>query len=260
MWTLDKWLLELVTKFSGYGILLYVVITCIISCILAFLIGLERQLKGEPAGIRTHALLAIGCSLLMTISIWAIRVADGSLDLGSTKSLTPTLNYDTSRIAAGVVAGVGFLGAGVIIKDKYTVRGLSTAATLWICSAIGLACGSGFIFEAIVATAITLLALFILNRLIVFINNRAPSILVVAKNDYPFASVIKDFSEDNGLVLKYVKIIECGEELTTGKLEFAFSTDPLMLQYICNQFKDKKEIEKIEILTTSKSSTTNSNE
>ena len=229
MWTLDKWLLELVTKFSGYGILLYVVITCIISCILAFLIGLERQLKGEPAGIRTHALLAIGCSLLMTISIWAIRVADGSLDLGSTKSLTPTLNYDTSRIAAGVVAGVGFLGAG-------------------------------FIFEAIVATAITLLALFILNRLIVFINNRAPSILVVAKNDYPFASVIKDFSEDNGLVLKYVKIIECGEELTTGKLEFAFSTDPLMLQYICNQFKDKKEIEKIEILTISKSSTTNSNE
>ena len=133
---MDKWILDLIFAFDGKGIILYVLITCVIACVLACFIGLERQLRGEAAGVRTHALLAIGCSLLMTISVYAIRIVDANL------SFVPgelSISYDTSRIASGVVTGIGFLGGGVILKDRLNVRGLSTASTLWICAAIGLA-------------------------------------------------------------------------------------------------------------------------
>ena len=241
---MDQWLLELVFKYHGYGIAVYVLITCLIACCLGFAIGLERQLNGEPAGIRTHALLALGCSLLMSISIWAIRVADGSLDIvgGSASS---DLNYDTSRIAAGVVTGIGFLGAGVIIKDKFTVRGLSTAATLWICSAIGRATGAGFVLEAIIATGVTIIVLLFLNKLISLINSNAPSIIIIAKNDYPITQLIKDFSENNGIVLKYIKILDINEEYTTTNISFAFATDKKLLEYLCNQFRKNEEIKEI---------------
>ncbi len=155
---IDRQFLHLINEWHGNGILLYVLITTSIAGVLSALIGLERQLQGEAAGIRTHALIAIASSLLMTISIWAIRMAEGNMDI-VLGTINTGLNYDTSRIAAAAVTGIGFLGGGVIIKERFSVRGLATAATLWICTSIGLACGSGFILGAIITTAIVLVVL-----------------------------------------------------------------------------------------------------
>ena len=244
---MDKWILDLIFKFSGYGIAIYVIITTIIAAFLSFLIGLERHLKGEPAGISTHILLAIGCSLLMTISIWAISVADGSIDFVNGTLSNNGLNYDAARIAAGVVTGLGFLGGGVIIKDKATVKGLSTASTLWICAAIGLACGAGFVLEALVATIVTLILLLLLNIVIPRINARAPSIEVVCKNNYPFVSEIREFSEKNSILFKNIKVVECNENETKAILSFGFKTEKNLLQYLCNQFNNIEEIVSITI-------------
>ena len=111
---MDQWLLRLVNEWHGHGIYLYVLITTLFAGLISSVIGLERQLQGEAAGIRTHALIAVASSLLMTISIWAIRMADGTLDI-EMGTVSDNLNYDTSRIAAAAVTGIGFLGGGVII-------------------------------------------------------------------------------------------------------------------------------------------------
>ena len=181
----DGWILKLIYEFHGYGIILYVLITALLSALLSFFIALERQLRGKVISIKTHVLLSVGCSILMTISIWAIRIADGSIDImsGPGGSSSSELSYDTSRIAAAVVTGMGFLGAGAIIKDKFTVKGLSTAATLWISAAIGLACGSGFILESIVVTALIIIILVLLNLVNDAMIKKAPSFMVKAPLD-----------------------------------------------------------------------------
>ena len=203
---IERWLLHLIYEYHGYGILLYVLITNLLAGVLSFCIGLERQLRGEPAGVRTHAILAIGSSLLMTISIWAIRMADGTIDIVM-GTVNADLNYDASRIAAGVVTSIGFLGSGVILREKFTVRGLSTASTLWICTAIGLACGAGFVFGTIISTIIVLIALIGLGKVIDIIDDKSSTVIVKAKNGYPIVEKLRDFSEVNGLMLKHVKII-----------------------------------------------------
>ena len=233
---MDRWILSLVFEFEGKGIILYVLITCFIAAFLAFLIGLERQLRGEAAGVRTHALLAIGCSLLMTISIWAIRVVDGTFNFAQGFVSDASVSYDTSRIAAAVVTGIGFLGGGVIIKDKFSVRGLSTASTLWICAAIGLACGSGFVMEALIATGVTLICLIVLGKVLDTIDDHSPSVIVIAERGYPIIAEVRDFSDQNGLSLRNVRILRYEEGKLYAKINFAQRTDKTLLQYVCEQF------------------------
>ncbi|UCF04666.1 MAG: MgtC/SapB family protein [bacterium] len=103
-------------------------------------IGLEREFKGKPAGIRTNMLMCIGSCLIMIISIEIARTNGGTADPG--------------RIAAGVVTGVGFLGAGTIIRSRFHVTGLTTAATIWVLSALGLAIGAGYILLSVIGAAL----------------------------------------------------------------------------------------------------------
>lgn len=98
-------------------------------------IGLERELKGKPAGIRTNMLMCFGACLIMIISIEVARMRGGTADPG--------------RIAAQVVTGIGFLGAGTIIRSRFHVAGLTTAATIWVLSALGLAIGAGYLLLAV---------------------------------------------------------------------------------------------------------------
>ena len=227
---IDRWFLQLTEKFNGFGMILYVILTLIISGLFSGLIGLERYRSGENAGMRTHALLAIGCSFLMTISIWAIRIPD------------PTLDYDISRIAAGAVTGIGFLGAGVIIKDKFTIRGLSTATTLWICAAIGLATGAGFVLEAFIATIITLLVVLIRNKLIVRVDKNAPHIEVKAKSSSKIIEIINDACNNNSINLKNLDVSEFNNEYIVVKAYFPYKTNPLLLEYLMNYLKQNEDI------------------
>jgi putative Mg2+ transporter-C (MgtC) family protein len=111
-------------------------------------IGLERSYHGRPAGFRTHALVCVASSLLMLVTVYEGRwfVSQGM----------QRVVVDPTRMAQGIMTGIGFLGAGVIMKEGLSVRGLTTAASIWITAAIGILVGIGFYFPAALATAITL--------------------------------------------------------------------------------------------------------
>ena len=208
----------------------YVIITTVVAALLSFMVGLERQLRGEAAGVRTHALLSVGASLLMTLSIWALRIADGRIDI-IMGVVDADLNYDTSRIAAAVVTGIGFLGGGVIIKDKLSVKGLSTASTLWLCTAIGLACGAGFILEAVIFTAIVLSILIVFGRALDYIDSLCPSVVITSKTGYPVAEHVRSVISKNDLPLKSIKVLSCGPEHTQIHVSFSFYTDKPTIRY-----------------------------
>lgn len=131
------------------------ILRLLLATVLGGLIGLERERGDRPAGLRTHTLVCVGSALFTLVSIFGF---------GDTTPIHGTMDdmgarRDSARIAAQVVSGIGFLGAGTIIRDGISIKGLTTAASLWMVSAIGLAVGSGMY---IVSTAGTLIALFIL--------------------------------------------------------------------------------------------------
>ncbi len=115
-------------------------------------VGLERELREREAGFRTHMLVAVGSALFTLVSAYGFR--DFLVNGGSVVRADPT------RIAAQIVTGVGFLGAGAIIRQGLSVRGLTTAATLWVVAAIGLASGAGYYWAAVLTTAIALFSLW----------------------------------------------------------------------------------------------------
>ncbi len=116
-------------------------------------IGLERELHGKEAGIRTHCLVALGSALIMLVSIEIYNLYHTSAGV------------DPSRIAAQVVTGVGFLGAGTIIRSGKSIVGLTTAAGLWTASGVGLACGLGYFRAAVITCVITLVILVFFAKL-----------------------------------------------------------------------------------------------
>ncbi len=119
--------------------------------VLGGLIGLERELREREAGLRTHLLVAVGAALFTIAGAYGF-------DSG---------NVDPTRVAAQIVTGIGFLGAGAIIRQGFSVRGLTTAATLWVVAAVGLAAGAGYYSGAVITTALVLVALWPL-RIIAF--------------------------------------------------------------------------------------------
>lgn len=125
-----------------------------LAAALGGLIGLEREASGKPAGFRTNLLICMGAALLTELS------RSVALEPGSTSSF----HADPGRIAAQIVSGIGFLGAGTIMKARGAVTGLTTAATLWVVAAIGMCVGAGAYVPALLATTIAVFALFFLYR------------------------------------------------------------------------------------------------
>ncbi|HYK94852.1 MAG TPA: MgtC/SapB family protein [Candidatus Dormibacteraeota bacterium] len=121
---------------------------------LGLAIGFEREIHGHPAGLRTHMLVALGSALFTVLSI------DGFLD-----KATGAGPVDPTRIAAQIVSGIGFLGAGAILKDGIVIRGLTTAASLWATSAVGMATGAGEYVIGAVAAAVILVSLWPINAI-----------------------------------------------------------------------------------------------
>lgn len=115
----------------------------ILAAILGALFGLEREFHHKKAGMRTNILVSLGSALVMVVSV--------------------LFDADQARIAAGVITGIGFLGGGLIIQSQGQVHGITTAATIWVVSAIGLACGAGYFTAALVAALIGLLTLYFLG-------------------------------------------------------------------------------------------------
>jgi putative Mg2+ transporter-C (MgtC) family protein len=124
------------------------ILRLVLGGLMGGLIGLEREMRAKGAGIRTHFIVGLGSALFMIISMYAFE---------------GTARFDSSRVAAGVVSGIGFIGGGVIIFQRNVIRGITTAAGMWVAAAIGLACGAGMYPIAVAATLLTLLVLELLH-------------------------------------------------------------------------------------------------
>ena len=132
----------------------WIVVSRLLLCFaFAGIIDLEREKKGRSAGLRTHILVCMGSGLIMLVSLYIFDIYNGKAPV------------DPSRIAAGVVTGIGFLGAGTIITNRSGAKGLTTAASIWVSSAIGLAVGCGFISAALFTTIITFITLAFLKHI-----------------------------------------------------------------------------------------------
>ncbi len=128
-----------------------VIIRIALAMVLALVLGIEREFKQQPAGIRTHILISVGSCMLMLLSIIVPQIYHSTTN-------------DPARIAAQIVSGIGFLGAGAIMRNGLTTKGLTTAANIWVTAAIGMTVGAGLYFIAIISTAVILANLLFFGR------------------------------------------------------------------------------------------------
>ena len=145
----------------------------LVAAALGGVIGIEREWSGKPAGFRTNLLICVGAALLTYLSVNLARVVGGP---------GPA---DPARIAAQIVSGIGFLGAGTIIQSRAGVVGLTTAATLWVVAAIGMTVGAGFFVEAIGTTFLVMLALLLLGRVEPYLRRKEERVVRVTMSGEP---------------------------------------------------------------------------
>ncbi len=224
----------------------------IVCFILSFFIGLERQWRRRAIGLRTNVLVSIGSFLFVVLAV--------NLNIDS----------DSTRIAAQVVSGIGFLGAGVILKDGQHIRGLNTAATLWCNAAIGVLCAYGFIFEAIVGTIFILISNVILRQLSLrliddYVRNDMNYILVIIckekyqvkykteiidkliKSSMTFEKVETEELDERKVKIKF--FVSSRNNLELEKMLASLGVDPNILSISFNSISDdfKKSLEDDEV-------------
>ena len=134
---------------------LLILIRVIAACILGSAIGLERELTNKYAGLRTHILVCLGSAIFTVLSIYAFPTA--------VNNTNPQAFGDPARIAAQVLTGIGFIGGGTVLRHGSSVHGLTTAATLWVAAAIGMACGSGMLDVATITTVFSVIVLVLIR-------------------------------------------------------------------------------------------------
>ncbi|MDF2644639.1 MAG: magnesium transporter MgtC [Paenibacillus sp.] len=175
------------------------------------LVGLEREWSNHAAGLRTHILVCIGSTAIMLLSIY------GFSDFVN----EPQVRVDPARLAAQVISGIGFLGAGTIMRTGLTVSGLTTAASVWVVAAIGLCVGAGFLYCAVLATVMVLLSLVVLNKWEKYLmRNRRTMEVVIKIVDKPgvLGNIATKFGE-NGIHIVNVQMKPDGMTEVEGVLE-----------------------------------------
>lgn len=149
------------------------IIRLVAAGLLGGIIGLERDFRAKEAGVRTHFIVALGSALFMIISEFAFEGKQ----------------HDAARVAAQVVSGIGFIGAGVIIFQRNVVRGVTTAAGLWVTAAIGLACGDGMYPVAIAATILTVAVLEMMHFVNLHYSEKVVELTLVPEKPYDLPSL-----------------------------------------------------------------------
>lgn len=189
------------TMISNYGFAeqMELILRIVVASILGYLIGFERTSRDKSAGMRTHAIVALGASLMMIVSKYGFGDSP---------------DYDGSRIAAQIVSGIGFLGAGVIYVRNNSVSGLTTAAGLWTTAGVGMAIGAGGYFLGITSGLLVI-------------------ILQVALHRIPFLSAEP--------VRGYLKLTTCEKEAVLKELEAEFAKDKIKINHV-KIGKDQEEI------------------
>jgi putative Mg2+ transporter-C (MgtC) family protein len=211
--TIDQKLAELITEkltINGWpiGNLVLCVGALLLSVILCGLIGVEREWRGRSAGLRTHLLVGVGSCLIMIISIYGFPAMFGE-------------KRDVARLAAQIITGVGFLGAGVIMHRNGGVKGLTTAGTIWAVMAIGIACGSFNFILALVGTLIIFIVLTVFKAVEAKLNKRNPIIILTVPSNEPALTKILAIAEKFECSIHGVSS-QLGEEQGQEVLEITF--------------------------------------
>lgn len=191
------------------GITEMIVKLCL-SALLGGLIGLEREMHARAAGLRTHILVATGSTLIMMVSQYMFLFYQDQTAAG-------IVRLDPARIAAMTITGIGFLGAGTIIQSREIVRGLTTAACLWIIAAVGLAVGCGFYLPALITAVLALGTLHLLHRFEHLLKKDwYRKLLVLTDNRDHFASI------ESSLAAHQIHLVKvgCDTNLLSGEITY----------------------------------------
>ncbi len=179
-----------------------------LAAVLGGAIGVERELRDREAGFRTHMLVCVGSALFTIVSAYGFNEFLTSGDV--------VIRADPTRIAAQIVTGIGFLGAGAIIRNGLTIRGLTTAATLWVAAAIGIAAGAGYWTGAVFTTALTIVALWPLRLGAYFVFERMRpeerDLLVELKRDASVAQLLQVL-EAEGARVEAIHVSDDGQAM-----------------------------------------------
>jgi putative Mg2+ transporter-C (MgtC) family protein len=202
------------------------------------IIGFERSSRHQVAGLRTHILIAVGATLLMLLSIWLPQ------EFSSLK------NGDPGRIAAQVVSGIGFLGAGAILRLGNNVRGLTTAASLWLIAAVGLAIGAGMFIAAAGAEVLSLITLFILDifekRL--FPSERNKILELQYKQTSPDTNETLEILKSFGIRTQSMDVNQSGGKSKNSRLRLLVSIpDVTDIAKLVKALKSAGEVARVEI-------------
>ena len=191
-----------------------IILRLLLGTLFGGVIGFERQVHGRPAGFRTHILVCIAAVLIMLVSEYYQYLS----------SIDPSyIRIDPGRIAAGALAGVGFIGAGVVLKAGLSIQGLTTAACIWVVSAIGLAIGSGLYLASAVTFGITIFSLASLRS----VERRMP------KLSYRFLTITADLNADEDQIISAIK----KTDLSIVNIDYEQCTDSgIIIFYITVSF------------------------
>jgi len=173
-----------------------------LACVLGGIIGLERESVNRPAGFRTHILVSVGATIVMITNMELVTI------------MSTTAEVQPGRFGASVISGIGFLGAGTIIKEGATVKGLTTAASLWATACIGLALGSGLYAIALGATIFVFLTLEVfpmIERKLAFKRNIS-KIQIVASNALGQLTAINHLFDDMNIIIRGIKSHKMSDE------------------------------------------------
>lgn len=196
------------------------IIRMVLAVVLGGLIGLEREWNNHAAGFRTHILVCLGSATIMLLSEY------GFSDFVN----EPNVRIDPSRLAAQVVSGIGFLGAGAILRNGSVIKGLTTAASVWLVAAIGLSVGAGFITGALVCTFLVLISLYLLNKWEKhFLRHRRTHEIEIMINEHPgFLSLVASRFGEQGIHVTNLKMMPGSESsLVSG------NTGNIPMMHLC---------------------------
>jgi len=175
------------------------------------LVGMERSYHGRPAGFRTHTLVCLASALLMLVPAYEAKWFGPTADM--------RLTIDPTRIAQGIMTGIGFLGAGAIMKEGLSVRGLTTAASIWITAAIGILVGIGYYFPAVLAAAFTLGTLGVFR----WLEIRMPV--------QSYAQFVVRFARDSAMPEAQLRALVSGAGFTVANLHYRLTEDGRHYEY-----------------------------
>ena len=239
--TFDQRIAELLNNWyvDGWpvGNLILVCIALLLSVILCGSIGIEREWRGRSAGLRTHLLVGVGSCIIMVISIYGFP-------------LVMSEHRDVARLAAQIITGVGFLGAGAIIHKNDGIKGLTTAGTIWIVMAIGIACGSFNFIIALLTTLVVLVVLTIFRRVEAKMNDKKTILVITAKADQPVLAKIAAISEEYGVTANALAndlIISDGVNLVKFTLQVISNSNEVKVSEFIT--KVSQEIDAVDIHT-----------